>query len=171
MPIPLLNDVDLSDPSPPVPGNPEREAVHARARTLVRRRRAWIGVGAVAVVALVAGSVILLSNSGGAPRVATIAVKSSTQAEPGSKITVVLQNDSGRFVGVADESGTVRFGDDIVPGTYNVLVTVESAPAESQGGVDIGSAVVTYRTFPEELAPGVNTINLDDLVPVGPTTP
>jgi hypothetical protein len=56
---------DLRDPHPPLPGEPERTKVAARAHELGRRRRLAQGGGALAVVAAVAVSVAALTAGGG----------------------------------------------------------------------------------------------------------
>jgi hypothetical protein len=88
-------------------------------------------------------------------------------------VTLQLRNDDGTFEGTADAKGTVDFGRELPPGTYRVFVTIESAEGDSGNpAVDIGTAVQSYEPFPETLEAGTNTINLDELTPVGtPTTP
>jgi hypothetical protein len=56
---------DLRDPQPPLPGEPERAKVAARAHELGRRRRFVQGGGALALAAAVAVSVAALTGGGG----------------------------------------------------------------------------------------------------------
>ena len=86
--------------------------------------------------------------------------------EAGSTVTVDLKNDEGSFSGQADVSGTVRFEENIAPGSYDVFITVDSAPAPPTGEIDIGTARIIYRGFELTLEAGVNTIDLSTLTPV-----
>ena len=169
--MPVLTDIDLTDPAPPVAGDTERAAVHARAGQIVRRRRVMQGTGAfAAMLALVVGVVALAGGgSGGGTPVALIRVQSAS-LEQGSTITVQLRNDDGMFEGVADANRTVHFDPPAAPGTYRVFVTVESPPGTAEEGVDIGTAIVTYEPFPMTLEQGTNVLDLDQLTPEAPTT-
>lgn len=167
MPTPTLTTIDLSDPSPPVPGDSERAAVRARAAHLGRRRRVVRGAGVLAAVVIVALGVVALTAGGsGTAQAAILQVKSST-LEPRSTVQVDLKNGDGTVSGEADASGTVHFGDDIAPGTYRVFVTVDSPPAgATNDGVDIGTARIAYRSITMTLEAGVNTLDLDTLTPL-----
>jgi hypothetical protein len=176
MPTPTLTDVDLTDPSPPVPGDAQRAAVHARAGQIVRRRRLLQGAGALAVTLVLVVGVVAVAGggsggSGDAP-VALVRVQPVSLVQDAT-VTLKLQNDDATFEGAADEHGTVHFDQTVRPGTYRVFVTIESAEGDSgDPNVDIGSAIVTYEPFPLTLDAGRNTIDLDELTPVGtPTTP
>jgi hypothetical protein len=169
-----LTDIDLTDPSPPVPGDAQRAAVHARAGQLVRRRRMLQGAGALAAMLVLVVGVVAIAGggSGGDAPVASIRVRPVSLVQDAT-VTLQLRNDDGTFEGTADANGTVDFGRDIPPGTYRVFVTIESAEGDSGNpAVDIGTAVQSYEPFPMTLEAGTNTINLDELTPVGtPTTP
>lgn len=168
MATPTLTDVDLTDPTPPVPGERERSAVRARAGQITRRRRLAVGVGmlGVAVIATL-GAVAFTGGSSGTGTVtaSVVVVQSGSPVEAGSTVTVDLKNADGSFSGQADASGTVRFGEAITPGRYDVFITVDSAPAQPTNGIDIGSARTTYRSFAITLAAGVNIIDLSTLTP------
>jgi hypothetical protein len=167
MPIQTLTTVDLSDPTPPVPGAHEREAVRARATQLGRRRRVLQTAGVLAGVVAVAVGVLALSAGGsGTTQVAVLSVTAPT-LEPGSTVQVTVTNTEGTSVtGEADASGTVHFGHDLAPGTYSVIVSVDSPPAgPTEGGLDIGSARSTYRSITMTLGPGVNTLDMGMLAP------
>ena len=151
MPTPTLTDIDLTDPEPPVPGERERTAVRVRAVQITRRRRVAAGAGVLGV-ALVAtlGAVASTGGSSGTGTVtASIVVvqSGSTPVEAGSVVTVNLKNNEGSFSGQADVSGTVRFEENIAPGSYDVFVTVDSAPAPPTGEIDIGTARIVYSGF------------------------
>ncbi|HEY7106893.1 MAG TPA: hypothetical protein VH986_10845 [Acidimicrobiia bacterium] len=171
--MPTLTDIDLTDPAPPLPGERERAAVRARARQITRRRRTLQAGGAVAAGVIVAVGAIALVSSGSGDRAAPVAL---VRVQPAvvvrdATVTVRLQNDDGRFEGVADGNGTVHFDPPAAPGTYKVFVTVESAPATGgDPGVDIGTAVITYRSIVKTLDEGVNLIDLDQLTPEAPTS-
>ncbi|MEX1009544.1 MAG: hypothetical protein WD271_17135 [Acidimicrobiia bacterium] len=167
MPTPTLTTIDLSDPSPPVPGDRERAAVRARATQLGRRRRVAQGASALAVVVIVAlGAAALTAGGSGTAPVAILQVKSST-LEPRSTVQVDLKNGDSTVSGEADASGTVHFGHDIAPGTYSVFVTVDGPPAgPTERGVDIGTARIAYRSITMTLDAGVNTLDLGTLTPL-----
>ena len=169
--MPVLTEIDLTDPAPPVPGDTQRAAVHARAGQIVRRRRVLQGTGALAAMVALAGGVIALAGggSGGGTPVALLRVESAS-LEQGSTVTVQLRNDDGMFEGVADANHTVNFDPSAAPGTYRVFVTVESPPGTAEEGVDIGTAIVTYVPFPLTLEEGTNVLDLDQLTPEAPTT-
>ncbi len=169
MPTPTLTAIDLTDPTPPVPGERERAAVHLRAGQITRRRRVALGAGMLGV-AVIAGlsAVAFTGGSSGTGKVtASIVVvqSGSTPVEAGSTVTVDLKNDDGSFSGQADASGTVRFGEQVAPGSYDVFVTVDSAPAQPTDEIDIGTARTTYRSFKLTLEAGVSTIDLSTLTP------
>jgi hypothetical protein len=166
MPTPTLTPIDLSDPTPPIPGEGERAAVRTRARQLSRRRRALQGGGVLAVVVVVALAGVAITGGGsGTTQVATVRVTTSTP-EPQSTVQVDLKNGDVTVSGVADASGTVQFDGDVPPGTYQVFVTVDSPPAPpTEGGVSIGTARIVYRSVSMTLAAGVNTLDLDTLIP------
>jgi hypothetical protein len=166
MPTPTLTPIDLSDPAPPVPGEGERAAVRTRARQLSRRRRALQGGGVLAAVVVIALAGVAITGGGsGTPQMATVRVASSTP-EPQSTVQVDLKNGEVTVSGVADASGTVRFDGDVPPGTYQVFVTVDSPPVPpTEGGVSIGSARTAYRSITMTLEAGVNTLDLDTLIP------
>src|SRR5262245_14077078 len=65
--MPNLNESELRDPTPPVPGERERALVATRAHQLGRHRRIMQGVGALAVVAVVSVSVAALTAGGSGP--------------------------------------------------------------------------------------------------------
>jgi hypothetical protein len=168
MPTPTLTRIDLSDPAPPTPGDRERAAVRARATQIARRRRAGQGVALLSVVALVGVvAVVLTAGGSGTSEVAILKVRSTT-LEPASTVTVELKNDDGTVSGEADASGTVHFDTDLAPGVNRVFVTVESPPGAAEAGVDIGTAVTTYRSITMTLEAGVNTLDLDSLIPLPP---
>lgn len=167
MPIPTLTAVDLSDPSPPVPGDHEREAVRARATQLSRRRRAVQSAGVlVGVVAVALGVVALTAGGSATTQVAVLSVTTPT-LEPQSTVQVTLTSADGTTVtGEADASGTVHFGQDLAPGTYKVIVNVDSPPAgPREGGADIGTARITYRSITMTLESGANTLDMGMLTP------
>jgi hypothetical protein len=166
MPTPTLTTIDLADPAPPVPGARERAAVHARAQQLRRRRRLAGGAGALALVVVTALGVAALAGGGsGTRQLATLRIEPSLAASQAT-IQVDLKSRDFSVTGQVDSSGTVRFSEEVVPGTYNVFVTVDSASADRpEGGADIGSARVTYRSEPITLEAGVNTLDLDTLTP------
>jgi hypothetical protein len=172
MPTPTLTDVDLTDPTPPVPGERERSAVRTRAAQITRRRRFAVGAGmlGVAVIAIL-GAVVFTGGSSGTGTITAsiVVVQSGSPVEASSTVTLDLKNADGSFSGQADASGTVQFGEDITPGRYDVFITVDSAPAQPTDGIDIGSARTTYRPFSMTLDAGVNTIDLNTLTPA--TTP
>ena len=172
MPTLTLTDVDLTDPAPPVPGDTERAAVHARAGQIVRRRRARQRAGVlVAMVALGAGVVALAwSGSSNGPAPAALLHVRSASLEQGSKVTAELRNDDRTFEGVADANGTVHFDPAAAAGTYRVFITVESPPGAAEDGVDIGTSMTTYRSITITLHEGINQIDLDQLTPEAPTT-
>lgn len=165
MPTATLMPVDLSDPSPPVPGDRERAAVRARARQLARRRRAVQSAAAfAALVGVGLGVVALASGGSGTTPVAVLKVSSST-LEPGSTVKVELKNADGSVTGEADPNGTVRFDHDIAPGTYSVFVDIERpATNPTDTGVEIGTALDTTRSIVMTLEAGVNTLDLDTLM-------
>ena len=169
MPTPTFTDIDLTDPTPPVPGERERAAVRVRAGQITRRRRLTTGAGllGVAVIATLGAVAFTGGSSGTGTVTASIVVvqSGSTPVEAGSTVTVDLKNDDGSFSGQADASGTVRFEQDIAPGSYEFFVTVDSAPAQSTDEIDIGTARTTYRSFKMTLEAGVNTIELSTLTP------
>jgi hypothetical protein len=170
MPIPTFTDIDLTDPTPPVPGERERAAVSVRAGQITRRRRFATGAGLLGVAVVATLGVVALSggSSGTGTVTASIVVvqSTSTPVDAGSTVTVDLKNDEGSFSGQADTSGTVRFKENIVPGSYDVFVTVDSAPAPPADGVELGTARTVYRSFPMNVKAGVNTIELSTLTPV-----
>jgi hypothetical protein len=174
MPTPTLTDVDLTDPTPPVPGDSERAAVHARARQLVRRRRMLQGAGALAAMLVLVFGVVAIAGggsggSGDAP-VALVRVRPVSLVQEAT-VTLQLRNDDDIFEGVADQNGTVHFDEIAQPGTYRVFVTIESAEGDSgDPNADISTAIVTYEPFSTTLRAGTNTIDLETLTPVSPPT-
>ena len=60
----------------------------------------------------------------------------------------------------------MQFAAVVPPGTYRVFVSVESAAVPATDGVNIGTAVITYKASQMTLASGVNTLNLSALTPV-----
>jgi hypothetical protein len=167
MSTPAVPEIDLTDPDPPVPGERERAAVHARAREITRRRRLATAAGVLGAGALVIGigAAALLAGSGGAPTtVSIVVVATPTRAvTPGSTITVRLMNDEGSFSGQADANGTVQFEHDIAPGSYSVFVTVDSPPEQPAGEIDIGTALHAFSSPKITLEAGVNTLDLSTL--------
>jgi hypothetical protein len=166
MPTPTLTTIDLADPAPPVPGDRERAAVRTRARQLVRRRRVLQGSGVLAAVVVVAlAGVALTAGGSGTTQVAIVHVTSST-VEPLTTVQVDLKNGDVTVSGTADASGTVHFDGDVPPGTYHVFVTIDSpAAAPTESGVSISSARIGYRSISLTLEAGVNTLDLDTLIP------
>ena len=162
-----LTDTDLTDHDPPVPGERERGAVRARAGQNPGRRRLVLGAGMLGAAALAIGlgTATLVGGSGGETESASVVVVAgaSVPIGPGATVTVRLMNADGSFSGQADAKGTVQFEDDIPPGIYTVLVTVDSAPVAPAGGIDIGSALHAYSSPKFTLGSGVNTLDLSSL--------
>jgi hypothetical protein len=170
MPTRTLTTIDLTDHAPPVPGERERAAVRVRAAQITRRRRLTLGAGLLGIAVIVAGlSAVAFTGGGSGTAHVTASIhvvqSGSTPVEAGSTVTVDLKNADGTFSGQADDSGTVQFAEDIAPGSYSVLVTVDSAPVPPTNEVDIGPARVTYRSFDMTLVSGVNTLDLSILTP------
>ncbi len=76
-----LDDFDLRDPAPPVPGDQERAAVATRAHQLGRRRRILQGAGALGMVAAVAVGVAALTAGGTSSGTRRIEAASSAGAD------------------------------------------------------------------------------------------
>ena len=160
-----LTDTDRTDHDPPFPG--DRGAVRARTGPSARHRRWALGAGMLGAAALAIGlgTATLVGGSGGQPESASVVVVggASVTVDPGATVTVQLMNADGSFSGQADAKGTVQFEDDIPPGIYTVLVTVDSAPVAPAGGIDIGSALHAYSSPKFPLGSGVNTLDLSSL--------
>jgi len=122
--------------------------------------RAFAVVAALVLVAI-ATLVVTGSRSGTGP--ATVRI--SLPVDPKSDIRVDLRNGPETVAGHADASGTVTFDTTVTPGTYDVVVTVDSpnGGAASTGGVDIGTARVVYRAKHLTLEEGTNTLDVDTL--------
>ena len=120
------------------------------------------GAGAVGLVALVALATVILAGNQSDTAYSTIRI--DLPVEPGSTIRVNLKNSEGSVSGVTDASGTVTFDDDIVAGTYDVFVTVESPPA-APTAADIGTAITAYQALDVTLEAGVNTLDTNTLTP------
>jgi hypothetical protein len=163
----MLTDTDLSDHDPTAPGKRERADAQARTGPIGRHRRLAIAAGVLGVAALGIGlgTATLVGGSAANTEAASVVVVAgeSVPVDPGATVTVRLMNADGSFSGQADANGTVRFEDDIPPGSYTVFVTVDSAPVAPTGGIDIGTALHAFSSPKITLKSGVNTLDLSSL--------
>jgi hypothetical protein len=148
-----------------VPGPSQRAAVAARAHQLSRRGRLVQLGGTLAVVALLAGGVaVLTSGSGTSSHDVQTAVLASVRGnavnfEDGGALHVTVTGNARTFEVDAAPDGTFQLHD-LPPGTYTVKWEYES-PAVASGtpGVDIGTAVRS-GLLTTELARGVNSVSI-----------
>ncbi|MFI5045579.1 MAG: hypothetical protein ACHQIG_00830 [Acidimicrobiia bacterium] len=122
---------NLSDPVPPVPGAEVRDAVHARAASIVRRRRVARGaVTAIACIALLAVGVIALADRGSGSRGSVEAAAGPADAQvsvrarggavpPGVELDVTLVGEGGTYHAHVRTPGTLTLAA-VPPGDYEL---------------------------------------------------
>jgi hypothetical protein len=127
------------------------------------RARATGVVVAVAAFGVAAALALAFEFSGGTAD-GSPTVKLGIPLLARSATTVELQNTVRTVVGHAGASGTVTFDTELIPDTYDVVVTVDSAAGgTSTAGVDIGAARVVYHARDVDIENGENTLDLHTL--------
>jgi hypothetical protein len=152
--MPNLIDSDLSDPTPPMPGERERALVATRAHQLGRRRRIMQGVGALAVVAAVSVSVAALT-AGGSGSGASNKIEAASSPETSDAPVTTEAPTTTVAPAPAPETAPAAVEETPTPATTQAPAIAEAPPAPSTftvsgtiGNIPEGATVTISFTGP-----------------------
>lgn len=141
----------LTDPTPPVPGDEARAAVHARATTLVRRRRFAQGGTAIACAAVIAIGAVAIASSGTTARNGQVA----TASQP-SDVTASTPPAVSTAPAVADTTPAPTVAPEPSPAVADPAPIENAAPAVDPGPpapaeAAVASATVSVGSVPDNV--------------------